>query len=111
VKPTTNQVTSVETAIAEGVTYVSGEAIALLWNNSTCIGVRLEDGGEIAAESTVVATGCWTLGFLGRCNVSHGIPSNVAGVTVVGIHLSKEQYEIYKDMPVLAVPGRGREFF
>jgi glycine/D-amino acid oxidase-like deaminating enzyme len=94
-------------ALDQGVEYFSGEAVSLVWSGSRCTGIKMKDGKEINADNVILATGPWTPSFLKKCGVSASIPCEVAGVTALGVELDKAEYETYKDMPVLAVPGTG----
>lgn len=97
-------------AVKQGIVYRVGEAVGLSWQGSRCTGVKLRDGEEISAGNVVLATGPWTLDFLHQCGITASFPCKVAGVTPLGIKLDEEEYERYKDMPTLAVPGVGEDF-
>ena len=94
-------------AMDQGIEYISGEAVGLLWQESRCTGIKMRDGKEISAENVVLAMGPWTPGFLQKCGIAASIPCEVAGVTAVSVKLDENEYRIYKDMPILAVPGTG----
>ena len=99
-------------AISDGITYVQDEAVSLLWEEDVCLGVQLKGGKTISASSIVLAMGYQTPIFLRQCRVDFDQRTcQSAGVSVLGIKLNDEQYERYKDMPILAVVGLGKQQF
>jgi sarcosine oxidase/L-pipecolate oxidase len=99
---------TIDVAKTEGVIYVEGRVESLLWDETTCTGVKLTDGTEIPSSSTILALGHWTPDFLRKQNIPFEEDLSLsAGVSVLGIRLTEDQYAKYKDMPILAVPGEG----
>lgn len=62
--------------------------------NSAVDGVVLEDGRELRAEKTIIATGAWSSRLV---NLDHQMHANAVGIAY--IKLSPEEYEKYKDIP------------
>jgi glycine/D-amino acid oxidase-like deaminating enzyme len=100
-----------QVAMDQGIEYVSGEAVGLLWQETRCTGVKMRDGKEISAENVVLAMGPWTPGFLQKCGVAASIPCKVIGIIAISMKLDENEYRIYKYMPILAVPGIGNVSF
>lgn len=89
-----------------GVILKNGKVVNLLWNDSVCVGVVLDDGSEIKASSVLLAMGHETPFFLKQCELPCEEGQRV-GVSVLGVQLNDRQYERYKAMPILVVPGIG----
>lgn len=86
-----------------GVVVKDCKVSRLLWKDDSCVGVDLSNGDVINAASVLLAMGPETPGLL-------NLPKNVGervGVSLLGVQLTTEQYEKYKDMPILAVDHRG----
>lgn len=100
---------SIKTAETLGVQVFEAIVESLLWEGKTCVGVKMGNGGSLKG-TVVLAMGCWTPNFL----TSQSIPGDLgeslmAGVSVLGVKLSDEQYQRYKGMPVLAVRDEGTD--
>ncbi len=89
-----------------GVILKNSRVVNLLWNDLSCAGVVLDDGSEIMASSVLLAMGHETPYFLKICKLPCEEGQRV-GVSVLGVQLNDQQYERYKTMPVLVVPGIG----
>ena len=61
---------------------------------SSVDGVVLEDGRELRAQKTILATGAWSSRLV---NLNHQMHANAVGIAY--IKLSPEEYEKYKDIP------------
>jgi len=92
---------------SEGVILINGKVVNLLWNDSLCAGVVLDVGSEITASSVLLAMGHETPFFLRRYKLPCEEGERVS-VSALSVQLNDQQYEKYKDMPVLLVPGIGK---
>ncbi|GAA5926579.1 NAD(P)/FAD-dependent oxidoreductase [Sporobolomyces koalae] len=81
-----------------GVKYVVGEASHLIFNatQTDVRGVKLVDGTAIKADFVISAMGSWTPILLPELKEAC-LPT---GQTVAAIQLTKEEQELYKDIPV-----------
>ena len=61
--------------------------------DSAVDGVVLEDGRELRAQKTIIATGAWSSRLV---NLDHQMHANAVGIAY--IKLSSEEYEKYKDI-------------
>ena len=93
-------------AINDGVEYVEGNVSKLLTDTEgDCLGVALSDGRKLEAGKVVLATGSNTSKILAD-SAPHR-PEMQAGERIIGaavvtgvVKLTREQVELYKDMPV-----------
>lgn len=65
----------------------------------------MSDGSDIAADSVLLDMGPETPSLLNLPDIEN--VGQRVGVSLLGVQLNDEQYEKYKDMPILAVDGRG----
>ena len=80
----------------ENVEFIIGSPVAQLLHDSplTVAGVVLEDGRELRAQKTILATGAWSSRLVKLDQQMH---ANAVGIAY--IKLSPEEYEKYKDIP------------
>ncbi|KAJ4302618.1 hypothetical protein N0V90_001507 [Kalmusia sp. IMI 367209] len=89
--------------------------LRLLLGENGVKGVRTKDGRVYEAEKVLLATGAWTSQLLSPVEDSLDVPEDdriekqvtAAGVCVVHYKLSEEEYERFKDMPVIVYGDRG----
>lgn len=83
-----------------GGTVIPGaEAEGFILDNGDVWGVITTDGKELKADKTIVSAGAWTDGLM-RGILPEGLITNSA-ITVAAFKLSEEEYERYKDIPVI----------
>jgi glycine/D-amino acid oxidase-like deaminating enzyme len=78
----------------------------LLIIDGVCHGVECVGGISIAAKTTIVATGPWTLALLKslRIQLPHDLEDGFFGVTAIGVAtlpLDKDKYKRFKSMSIL----------
>jgi glycine/D-amino acid oxidase-like deaminating enzyme len=86
------------------------QVVDLLWDGSICAGVILGNGIELRASSILLAMGHETTSFLEQCKLPD-MGGERVGISLLGIQLSDEQYNKYKGIPILLVPGVGKVAF
>lgn len=82
-----------------------GTVTELIFDGGICRGVKLGTE-EVVGELVVLATGWRTNDLLASQNLEK-LDYQVVGVPVLGIQLSEEQYNKYRDMQILCQPGKG----
>ncbi|KAK4051216.1 hypothetical protein OIV83_003038 [Microbotryomycetes sp. JL201] len=91
-----------------GATFIAGEATNLMFEDRDngkrrVRGVKLRDGREISADMTVLASGAWTSLLLPEC-AQDLLPT---GQVVGTIQLTKQEADMYKDVPVTLLLDTG----
>lgn len=82
-----------------------GTVTSLILDGPSCRGVRLGTE-DVLGETVILATGWRTNTLLAACNLARA-DYQIAGVPVLGIQLTDEQYMKYVDMPIICQPGKG----
>jgi glycine/D-amino acid oxidase-like deaminating enzyme len=93
-----------------GVILIEGQVVDLLWEDLTCVGVKLGSGAEILASSVLLTMGHETASFLEQCKLPD-MGGDRAGISLLGIQLSDDQYNMYQSMPILRMSGIGKFAF
>lgn len=71
-------------------------------------GVQCKDGRELKGDKVIIASGAWTQGLM-KDLIPEGLLTS-CGITVAAFKLSEEEYERYKDIPVIMGWG-GTKFY
>jgi glycine/D-amino acid oxidase-like deaminating enzyme len=104
---------ALDLAKISGVILIEGQVADLLWDSPdglTCVGVKLRSGQEIHASSVLLAMGHETAAFLEQCKLPD-MGGKRAGISLLSIQLSDDQYKKYRRMPILRVSGIGKLAF
>ena len=107
---------TIKDATERGVKYVEGTAIKLLLDptDNHCIGVRCSSGLEIRADRIILCTAAGTPKLLANSfpptpEFQPGDRLLAAGALACVVKLTPEQYERYKDMPVIVYDIEGSD--
>jgi sarcosine oxidase subunit beta len=87
------------TARRAGVRVRQGASVTdVVVTGGRAVGVRLADGGEIAAGTVVVATGAWTAPFLERCGIDVPITVHREQIVMVAPGVDLGPVPVFSDL-------------
>lgn len=77
----------------------AAEAVELIIGDGDVKGVRCKNGRQFKGDKVIVSAGAWTAGLL-KGLLPEGLITST-GIMVAAFKLSEEEYERYKDIPVI----------
>lgn len=97
------------TAQGKGVELLLRRVVGLLWEDTACVGVEMDDGTTLAGTAVLLAMGYKVPEFLRRQDrpMEEGL-CKIVLVPWGQVELSPEQYEELKGKPIHVVPGIGK---